>query len=115
MSIDGRAFIVAPRRGPPILFLRNNPDVPMVALPGPDAAWISVAFIEKDSRIAAMGSDGAVYAWPFISDVRALETLAARNLPFEGSERIKAPARIRCRFMEESPDCTPEVMDGTRQ
>ena len=115
VSIDGRALVVAPRRGPPILFLRNNPDVPMVALKGPDAAWISVAFIEKDSRIAAMGSDGAVYAWPFISDVRALETLAARNLPFEGSERIKAPVRIRCRFMEESPDCTPEVMDGTRQ
>jgi WD40 repeat protein len=110
VSAQGHGIVIAPRHGYPLLFLRDN-DTPIAALTGPNVEWKSVAFIEKDSRIAAKTSDGTVYTWPFIFDVHTLEHMAAENLPFQGSKRITPYFAIRCRLIEKiSEDCEPALM-----
>jgi WD40 repeat protein len=104
VSSDGRGMVVAPRHGHPLLFLRYDVDVPVAALASPDSEWVSIVFIENDSRIAAKTSDGTAYIWPFVSDVPSLKQVAAEKLPFQGSERIAAPPAIRCTLVEQPSD-----------
>jgi hypothetical protein len=44
-------------------------------------AWMHVAFIENDTRIAARTEEGVTFTWPFYSDVRRVEAVAKRHLP----------------------------------
>jgi hypothetical protein len=111
MSFDARGVIVAPRHGRPLLFLRDYPDFPAATLSGPNAQWMSVSFVAKQTQIAGKTSDGRVFVWPYISDIPALERLVQENLPFNGSQRITLPARVRCRVLGEgstSCDSLPE-------
>jgi WD40 repeat protein len=115
MSFDGRGVVVAPRHGRPLLFLRDYPDFPAATLSGPNAEWMSVSFVAKQTQIAGKTSDGRVFVWPYISDVPALERLAQENLPFNGSQRITLPARVRCRVLGESSTSCDSLPEWTRQ
>jgi WD40 repeat protein len=112
VSAEGRGIVILPRRGYPLLFLRDTPDTPMAALTGPDVEWTSVAFIEQDSHIAAKTSDGTVYIWPFIFDVHTLERIATKNLPLQGPKQITLPHSVHCRLVEQtSEDCESALMN----
>jgi WD40 repeat protein len=115
VSAGGRGIVILPRRGYPLLFLRDTPDTPMAALTGPDVEWTSVVFIEQDSQIAAKTSDGTVYIWPFISDVHTLERIATENLPLQGAKQITLPHSVHCRLLEQtSEDCESTLMNVAR-
>jgi hypothetical protein len=115
VSAEGRGIVILPRRGYPLLFLRDTLDTPTAALTGPDVEWTSVAFVEQDSHIAAKTSDGTIYIWPFISDVRTLESVATKNLPLQGQKQITLPHSVHCRLVEKtSEDCESALMNVAR-
>jgi WD40 repeat protein len=83
VSANGSGIAVVPRSGRPILLvnLRGHRTAVSVTLYGVTGEWTAVAFVESDTRIAATTKEGKIFAWPFYSDVGALEELAKDRLP----------------------------------
>jgi WD40 repeat protein/uncharacterized protein YjbI with pentapeptide repeats len=83
VSATGAGVAVVPRSGRPHLIV-NLPGYAMskgITLPGANAEWTAVAFIEDDRRIMAKTKEGNFFSWPFYPDVSSLEDLAKQHMP----------------------------------
>jgi hypothetical protein len=101
VSANGAAIAIAPRFGEPILLVNFIDELIKVGITlcGVRDEWMSIAFIENSTRIAATTKEGKVFVWPFYSDVRSLEMAAIDHLPLlrdeNGSDkRLEVPPFI---------------------